>query len=610
MDSSNTKIDSAAANDMPAMPRRHGGIRRILQPLLMLATVLGCVTVLAATLRRRPAIVPPETVQSFYRASDFQETVAISNSQIATMAMDAEVQVAERADNLLIARRISLALVGSGLSFEELRAISLVPEEKQIQWWTSYLLEDPRWGDYFAERLSRAYVGTDDGQFLLFRRRKFTMWLSDELMQGVPYNQIVHTLLSGEGLWTDTPQVNFVTATMDESTRADPIRLAGRTARAFLAQRIDCLQCHDDFLGTLNFGTAEDPVDGQQFHFHQLAAFFSGTAISDPVFQGIREDNESYKFTYLGEDEEQAIEPQVPFFAELLPASELNNDQDTAEDEANSSADEKVADSAEAESQKTNSGDKPRKRLADWVTHPENRAFSRATVNRVWALLFSKPLVTPVDSIPLDGSTPPILDLLAEDFAEHGFNLRRLIRQIIETDAFQRASRADFEVTKEHEDCWAVFPLTQLRPEQVASSVVQSAKLTAIDDSSSIVTKLQSFGALQQFMKRFGDRGEDEFNSEAVTIPQRLIMMNGNMVQERTKVDPVANASSRIADIVSDNQEAIRLLFLATLNREPSATEADTYLEHLQEKYGNARRRAVGDIHWALMNSTEFSWNH
>jgi hypothetical protein len=453
--------------------------------------------------------------------------------------------------------------------------------------------------------LSRAFVGTDGGQFLLFRRRKFTMWLSDELMKGTPYDQIVHTMLSGEGLWTDTPQVNFVTATMDESSRADPIRLAGRTSRAFLAQRIDCLQCHDDFLGTLNFGTTENPVDGQQFHFHELAAFFSGTAISDPAFQGIREDNEPYKFTYLGEDEEQVIMPQVPFFTELLPKSKPHDDG-TSQDEASTRSEEP----AEKNPEKRGSHDKPRKRLAEWVTHPENRALARATVNRIWALMFSKPLVTPVDSIPLDGNTPPVLDSLAEDFAEHGFNLRRLIRQIIETDAFQRASRANFVVTKKHEDNWAVYPLTQLRPEQVAGSVVQSAKLTAIDDSSSIVTKLQSFGALQQFMKRFGDRGEDEFDSEAVTIPQRLIMMNGNMVQERTKADPIANASSRIADIVSDNEQAIRLLFLATLNREPSATEAEVYLEHLRDNYGNTRRRALGDIHWALMNSTEFSWNH
>ncbi len=101
-------------------------------------------------------------------------------------------------------------------------------------------------------------------------------------------------MVSSEGLWTDKPQVNFVTATMDEANdgRGDPIRLAGRTSRAFLAQRIDCLQCHDDFLDKLNFGTQESPILGQQEHFHALAAFYSGTAAKNP-FQGIAEDNRS-----------------------------------------------------------------------------------------------------------------------------------------------------------------------------------------------------------------------------------------------------------------------------------------------------------------------------
>jgi hypothetical protein len=119
------------------------------------------------------------------------------------------------------------------------------------------MLSDRRWSDYFAQRLSRAYVGSADGPFLLFRRRKFNSWLAERLADDkTGYNQIVHAMISAEGLWTDTPQVNFVTATMDEANngRGDPIRLAGRTSRAFLAQRMDCLQCHNDFLDKLNFG--------------------------------------------------------------------------------------------------------------------------------------------------------------------------------------------------------------------------------------------------------------------------------------------------------------------------------------------------------------------
>ncbi|MEM7478397.1 MAG: DUF1553 domain-containing protein [Planctomycetota bacterium] len=562
------------SQDDKATQRFH--LRRIAQPLLMIAALLTGVTVVAATLSRRPKIDPPETFRKHYSPTDFVQTLATSNSQLAKMAQDQEVQTAPRADDLTIARRISLALVGNGMSLEEIRALMLVPEDRRVEWWTSYLLEDRRWADYFAERFARAYVGTDAGPFLLFRRRKFTMWLADQLENDRPYDQIVRKVLSAEGLWTDTPQVNFITATMDSNgDRPDPIRLAGRTARAFMAQRIDCLQCHDDFLGDLDFGGSGKEIEGVQQHFHQLAAFYSGTSLSDPVFSGIREDGTNYVYKYLGEEEEVTVTPQVPFYAELLPED-----------------------------------GKPRERLAAWVTSTENRAFSRATVNRVWALLFLRPLVAPVDSIPLDDNVPEVLDTLAEDFSKHQFDLKRLIRLIIQTDAFQRSSRADFEITGKHERHWAAFPLTQLRPEQVAQSAFQASKLTAVDYSSSIFTQLKSFGDRNNFLKAFGDRGEDEFEEEAVTITQRLVLMNGNLTKDYTKVDMVNNASTRIANIVNDDLEVVRLVYLNVLNRVPSDTEASAFSAFLENKKNNDRARAVGDIYWALMNSTEFSWNH
>ncbi len=568
-----TRVDSPLATAKQFRSLR----RRILQPLLMIGVLIGCVTVVATTLSRRPRIDPPRGVNAHYRAPNFRETLRLANLQIEELAKKAGVQIAQRADNLAVARRISLALVGSGLSLEEIRALSLVKEDRQIEWWTNYILQDRRWADYFAERIARAYVGANEGPFLLFRRRKFTMWLAAQLESETRYDKIVREVLSSEGLWTDNPQVNFVTATMDNGAenRADPVRLAGRVARTFLAQRIDCLQCHDDFLGDLNFGSSDKYVAGVQSHFHELAAFFSGTALANPVFQGIREDGKAYLYEYLGEEEEKLVKPQVPFAPELLPAE-----------------------------------GKPRQRLAHWVTHPENRAFARATVNRVWALMMQRPLVTPVDSIPLDDSVTPVLDTLAADFSSNGYDLKRLIRLIVRTDAFLRSSRADFDVTAEHEDCWAVFPLTQLRPEQVAQSAFQASKLAAVDYSSSIVTQLQSFGNRNEFLKRFGDRGEDEFDEEAVTITQRLVLMNGNNTRDYTNVDLVNNASSRIGTLVSNDAKAVELVYLSALNRRPSETELSKFTDYLEGKRNNTRSRAVGDIYWALLNSTEFSWNH
>ena len=221
-----------------------------------------------------------------------------------------------------------------------------------------------------------------------------------------------------------------------------------------------------------------------------------------------------------------------------------------------------------------------------------------------------RPLVEPVDSISLDQTDPPLLDILASDFAENGYDLRRLIRLIVSSDAFQRSSQADFKITPSHEECYAVFPISQLRPEQVAGCIVQAAKLRPINRSSSIIIRIASFGDRQTFLRDFGDQGIDEFENHAVTISQRLVLMNGILASERTKRDIVSNSLTRISQMVRDDRQAIELVFLTLVGRTPTVDEMRLLLSRLDGLTGDSREEVIGDMYWALMNSTEFSWNH
>mgnify|MGYP002623769916 FL=1 len=220
-----------------------------------------------------PSLAHPAQFQS----DDFARQLRALNAEFETDWSEAGMAAAPRADDLTIARRISLGLTGTIPSLEEIRSLERQPPEQRIPWWLSHILEDRRYADYVAERLGRAYVGTEGGPFLVYRRRRFVMWLSDRLAENMPYDKLVRTLISDTGLWTDSPAVNFVTVTLDQNNDKGPdeIKLAARTSRAFLGMRIDCLQCHDDNLGTINLGSDADPVDGLQTHFHQLAAFYS-----------------------------------------------------------------------------------------------------------------------------------------------------------------------------------------------------------------------------------------------------------------------------------------------------------------------------------------------
>jgi len=478
-------------------------------------------------------------------------------------------QPAGKAEDLLIARRISLALTGTIPSLQEIEALLRLPGEDRTEWWLTHLFNDKRYADYVAERLTRTYVGTESGPFLVYRRRRLKEWLSGQIEENIRYDQLARSLIDSKGIWTSNPEVNFVTVSIDQNNDKkgpDEIKLAARLTRAFLGVRIDCMQCHDDKFGDR----------WKQEDFHQLASFFSQAEMS---FKGVR-DNEkvSYQYRFKGEKEERTVPSAVPFLPELLPA------EGTA-----------------------------RSRLAGWVTHPENKAFARTTVNRIWALMFNQPMISPIDDIPLDGPFPPGMEILAEDLVKNGYNLQRLIRIIASSRVFQMSSRSDdpgTPVTSLQEERHAVFPLSRLRPEQVAGSVIQASSLTPIDSGSHVLSRISSLTQTGSFLKRYGDLGEDEFGDATGTIPQRLLLMNGELVRKRTENNMVGNASTRIGALATSDEKAVELAYLTLLSRYPSTTESEHFVPLLDGLKGEERGKAMQDICWALINSTEFSWNH
>ena len=156
--------------------RRERFLRRSLSMVAILGVLGG---LFWATSPRARLSKPTEEI-----SSEVPESVQTTASRI-DAAMLAEIErqelaVAPPADWLTVARRISLALVGNGLSLEEIRVVEQLPESQRIAWWTEYLLEDRRSADYLAERWTRATVGTNNGPFLVFRRRMYVEWLADQ----------------------------------------------------------------------------------------------------------------------------------------------------------------------------------------------------------------------------------------------------------------------------------------------------------------------------------------------------------------------------------------------------------------------------------------------
>ncbi len=506
--------------------------------------------------------------EASWESPEFRRAVDRVDEAFAVAWRSAGVRPTGLAPDLAVARRLSFAMTGSPPSLEEIRAFESLPPGGRVAAWTEHLLRDRRTADYLAERFARVFVGVEEGPFVLYRRHRLVSWLSDQLHQNLPYDEVVRGMITARGIWTSRPEVNFITVTVDPNNTGegpDEQKLAGRVARAFLGVRLDCVQCHDDKFGGR----------WRQADFHQLASFFAGAELS---MEGVRDRTaQAYEFRYLGKGAKEVVPPRVPFEASLLPGA-----------------------------------GPPRERLAAWVTDPRNRAFARTLVNRAWALLFNQPMMKPVDSIPLDGPWPPGMEVLADDLVEHHFDLRRLLSLIAASRPFHLESASapgEMPVTAAQQESFAAFPITRLRPEQVAGGVLQSASLHTLDARSHVLSRILRHFQEHDFVQRFGDLGRDEFEGAGGTIPQRLLLMNGKLVHERTREDVVMNASTRIGVLVGEDSTALESAYLAILTRRPTAEERQALTGRLRPGKGGRSQR-MEDLYWTLLNSTEFSWNH
>jgi hypothetical protein len=483
---------------------------------------------------------------------------------------DAGLTPASPANEMQVLRRLALALVGATPSLEEIRDFEADTRPDRLTHWTRRFLGDDRSAEYLSERLARVFVGSEGGQFVTYRRDRFKEWLAEQLKAGTPYDDMVRTMISADGLSTGEPPVNFVAATLVESV-IDYNKLTGRTVRAFLGQRIDCAQCHDH------------PFDDWKQHdFEGLAAFYGQTK---QTITGIEDRlmDDGKPVEYSVEDrktlKQRTVEPGVPFLETNVPAEGTR-----------------------------------RERLARWVTSPGNRRFDRAIVNRVWGLLFGRPYHDPVDDLPDPDQPIPVLDILAKDFQQNGRDLRRLMLAITGSRAFRLDSQLTDELPEDRlilaEQEWAVFPLIRLRPEQMIRSMRQGASFQTHDHQTHLLLRLPRYFQEFDFIREYGDLGDNELQDRGGTIPQRLLIMNGGLANENLKASPFT-ASGRLAALGVGDDKRIETAFLIAFTRRPTPEEMRHFQQRLaDEKETNDRGAAIEDMLWALFNSTEYSWNH
>ena len=257
----------------------------------------------------------------------------------------------------------------------------------------------------------------------------------------------------------------------------------------------------------------------------------------------------------------------------------------------------------------------PRGQLVDWMARPDNPFFARAIVNRIWAEFMGRGFVEPVDDFRVSNppTNPELLDWLARDFVEHGFDLKHLMRRILESAAYQRSSVPNASNVADSRN-YSHALRRRLSAEVLLDAV---GDLTGSRDTlaglpgGARAMEAWNYVLPSDFLDAFGRPNASlECPCERdrkPTIVQSLHLMNSSGLQGK-----LVNAKGRVAAWGASKASAedlIREIYLSAFSREPDSVEVETAMKHLGRE-GVSRPEAVQDLVWALVNTAEFVFNH
>ena len=430
------------------------------------------------------------------------------------------------------------------------------------------LLNKPRHATHFAN-LWRNVMLPDDSNVRRFGGDAgFQSWLQGEFADNTPYNEMVSELLLTEGNYRSVgPQLFYA------ALELKPEDLAASTSRIFLGVQIQCAQCHDH---PFDHWTRDD--------FWSYAAFFAHLQ---------RPQGQQRIVTQIAEADD-GEEIKIPDTGKVALPRFLRN-----KGSANVAA--------------TGEG-KRRERLAKWLTSGENPYFAKATVNRIWAVLFGRGIVDPVDDLGAHNlpSHPQLLDELAEYFVESGFDVRQMIRTLTATRAYQRSSRTtgDQEEVEDRPELFARMAVKSLTAEQLYDCLSEAMRRRERATTNRQFAGFRGFDQNREaFLAKFRapTQGATEFQSG---IPQALTLMNGRDIREATDLATSDILNALEVPLFSD-ADRVEMLFLSTVSRYPTEKEREVFLAHVHHGSDSGNRReALSDILWALLNSAEFALNH
>lgn len=480
-------------------------------------------------------------------------------------------------------RRVFLDTIGTLPTIEEVERFAADAREDKRDRLIDELLERPEFVDYWTYKWSDLLL--INGQLLRPEAVKaYYQWIHDEVAQNRPWDEFVQRIVTARGSSLDNGATNFF------ALHQSPEDMTENTSQAFLGLSIGCARCHNHPL--------EKWTNNQ---YYAMANLFARVRAKG---WGGDSRNGDGKRTLVVLPRGDLIQPLT---GKPQPPTPLDGEPLAFDDESDR-----------------------RLHLAQWLTSPENPYFARAITNRVWANFMGVGLVEPIDDLRASNpaSNAELLQRMAEYLTQQDFDLKALMRLILQSKTYQRSSQALPENQAERRFYSRYYPrrlMAEVLLDAISTVTGVDSRFEEIEFPGADVRKTDFYPAgtraiqlydsavKSYFLRTFG-RNQRRITcecerSDEPSMVQVLHLSNGVTINEK-----LAAKECRLQQQLDREKpitEAINEIYLAALSRKPSDDERRRLSEFFATAETESERREIlEDLYWSVLTSREFLFNH
>jgi hypothetical protein len=400
-------------------------------------------------------------------------------------------------------------------------------------------------------------------------------WLHERIVRNTPFNEVVRDLLTASGSTFANPAANYYRVS------ADPTNLAESTAQLFFGIRMQCAKCHNH---PFERWTQDD--------YYSMAAWFARVKLKkDTIEPGPNPQTPGSMVVYS----ERAGEITQPRTGKTMAPKVMGVPAPTIPP-----------------------GKDRREALAEVLATGSNPFFAKSTANRIWFHLTGRGIVDPVDDFrdSNPSANDELLSALAKDFVDNKFDVKHLIRVIMNSRTYQLSAETnDFNKDDSKYFSHAVTKLLPAEPllDALCAATDVPEKFAGLPLGTRAV-QLPDGEVNHPFLKTFGQPARElacECEREGDSnLAQALQLINGPTVNEKLR-----SPNNRVGKLMAvspglSDRNILDELYFATLSRGPEDGEVKAALAHVQKAAPADKRKAWEDVMWALLNSKEFLFRH